>query len=180
MIIAIGSTSERKIEAVRRVFSEYIRGEDPVVCRGHAVPSGVPETPFDRQTYEGAKQRAAGAHVGEPKASYAIGLESGLVERYGHIYEEAWAVCIDAQGKEYCGYSSGLKVPDYILQEMQKLGRPHYEVMTLIENRRGHLPNDTWGTYSGGRILRSVSLEEAIRNAVIQVVADPKGLYHLA
>jgi len=53
----------------------------------------------------------------------------------------------------------------------------HSEVMTLIEEEYGKLPNDTWGTYSGGLILREVSLEEALRNAVIQIVAPEQSFY---
>lgn len=44
-------------------------------------------------------------------------LESGLVERFGQIYEEAWACVISSEMNEYFGYSSGLKVPDSIIKK---------------------------------------------------------------
>ena len=66
-------------------------------------------------------------------ADFYVGLESGLVERYGHIYEEAWSCAITNKGKEYFGYSSGLKVPDYILKRMDELKLEHCMAMEIIE-----------------------------------------------
>lgn len=177
MRIVVGSTSERKIEAVRRIVTELFPRDGDIDCTGTAVASGVPETPYDEQTYRGAKQRATSAREKLPQATFAVGLESGLVERYGHLYEEAWAVCIDAEGNEFTGYSSGLKVPDSVLEEMQARGKTHAEVMTILEARHGQLSNDTWGSYSGGIIARQTSLEEAIRNALVQVVAPDASFY---
>lgn len=177
MHIVVGSTSERKIAAVRRVVGEFFTRADDLTYAGTDVASGVPETPYDEQTYRGAKQRAVGAKRAAPRARLAVGLESGLVERYGHVYEEAWAVCIDAEGNEFAGYSSGLKVPDSVLAEMHARGKTHAEVMTILEEQHGQLPNDTWGSYSGGIIPRQTSLEEAIRNALVQVVAPDTSFY---
>ena len=105
-------------------------------------------------------------------------MESGLIERYGHIYEEAWSVVITKDGKEFNGYSSGLKVPDFILNKMDEMKMEHSDVMTIIEDEYGKLPNDTWGTYSGGTILREVSLEEALRNVFTQITCPDTGFYN--
>ena len=86
---------------------------------------------------------------------------------------------ITNKGKEYFGYSSGLKVPDYILKRMGDLKMEHCLAMEIIEKEFGNLPNDTWGTYSGGLIIREVSLEESIRNALIQTLPHEKSFYHL-
>src|SRR5690606_21361072 len=99
---------------------------------GFDADSRVPETPWDRQTYDGARNRAR--HCKEQNmGDYFIGLESGLIERYGHIFEEAWCCIVNEAGEEYFGYSSGLKVPDYIIQKMDELKIDHNSVMKLIE-----------------------------------------------
>jgi hypothetical protein len=77
---------------------------------------------------------------------------------------------------EYLGYSSGLRVPDLILSHMRSSGRPHYEVMAALEAER-QLPHDTWSNYSGGILTRQISLEEAVRNAVVQLVACESSFY---
>lgn len=176
MKFVIGSASRRKIEVAEKVIRQLFDKEE-VVVEGYASASQVSDTPYDKQAYDGARNRATDAKVHITDGQFFIGLESGLIERYGHIFEEAWAVVITQDGKEFYGYSSGLKVPDYILKKMGELKMEHSDVMTIVEEEFGKLPNDTWGTYSGGMIIREVSLEEAIRNALIQVVA-PEGSFY--
>jgi non-canonical (house-cleaning) NTP pyrophosphatase len=173
MHIVVGSGSERKIGIARQVFARHLEVE--VTAVGCEVASGVPETPHDRETLEGARNRALACRRLHD-ADYCIGLESGLVERYGQVYEEAWAIAIARDGTEHAGYSSGLRVPDYVLRRMEASGRKHYEVMTALEEELD-LPHDTWLNYSGGVLPRWVSLEEALRNAVIQALAPEASLY---
>lgn len=173
--IIIGSKSDRKIDIVRKVAEQYLGTE--ITITGFASKSGVPETPWDTETFIGPQNRALDAQKHQIDATYWIGLESGLVERYGHVYEEAWTVIRTQGGAEYYGYSSGLKVPDYILNKMDSLKKPHSEIMALIEEEFGKMPNDTWGTYSGGILLRTISLEESLRNALIQIIGGEKSFY---
>jgi non-canonical (house-cleaning) NTP pyrophosphatase len=151
--------------------------EENVLVEGYEAYSGVSDTPWDKQTFDGALRRARESKVHITGADHYIGLESGLIERYGHIYEEAWCAVLTGDGKEFFGYSSGLKVPDYILQKMDELQLDHSNVMAIIEEEHGRLPNDTWGSYSGGMIVREISLEEAVRNALVQIVAPPHSFY---
>ena len=169
--------SKRKIEVAEKII-RHLFPDVALRVEGYGAASGVPETPYDRETFNGARNRAHDAKVHIPDAAdYYIGLESGLVERYGHIYEEAWCAVLASDGREYFGYSSGLKVPDYVLQKMDKLQMKHNEVMTILEEEHGKLPNDTWGSYSGGMLVREMSLEEAIRNALIQIVASDMSFF---
>lgn len=176
MKFIIGSVSERKIDVAKKLIEQFFEGENLVVL-GHPSDSEVPDTPYDKQTFDGAKKRAQNSKIAIPDGDYHIGLESGLINRYDNIYEEAWAVVIDANGKEYYGYSSGLKVPLYLLERMDELKMEHCDVMTIVEKELGNLPNDTWGTYSGGVIAREKSLEESLRNALIQIIAPNDSLY---
>ncbi len=177
MKFVIGSKSQRKIDISEKVIRQFFNNEN-ITIESYDADSKVPYTPYDKQTYDGAVNRANDSRKNIKDADYYIGLESGLVERYGHIYEEAWAVVISSKdNKEYYGYSSGLKVPDYIIKKMDDLKMEHFGVMAIIEKEFDKLQNDTWGTYSGGIILREVSLEEALRNALIQAVDSEKSLY---
>jgi non-canonical (house-cleaning) NTP pyrophosphatase len=171
----IGSTSKRKIEIAEKVLKELF--DDEVSVEGFKASSGVSETPFDTETFDGAKNRAMQSREASPDAAYWLGVESGLVERYGHMYEEAWCVAISSSGEEFYGYSSGLKVPDIILNKMDELKLEHFHVMEMLEKEYALTDSDTWGNYSGGVLSREVSLEEAIRNAFVQIVAPEKSLY---
>ena len=176
MKFIIGSASKRKIDVAEKVIRQLFTRND-VVVEGYDAASKMPDTPWDKQTFDGSRNRALDARSHHQDGDFCIGLESGLIERYGHIYEEAWATVIDAKNKEYYGYSSGLKVPDFILKRMDELNMEHCDVMTIIEKEFGKLPNDTCGTYSGGMLIRAISLEEALRNALIQIVASDQSFY---
>ncbi len=174
MKVIIGTTSKLKIETVARAI-KGIAGVDPSI-RGEDVASGVPDTPWDEQTKLGAVNRAR--RISETHADiYAIGLESGLVTRYGNTYEEAWC-CIIHQDTEYLGYSSGLMLPAIVTQEMAESGEEHGPTLRKIRERL-EIENDkdTWGLYTGYQLMRTVSLEEALRNALIQAISGEKSLY---
>lgn len=175
--ILIGSESERKIACVVGVVRKLTKGD--IVANGFKAASGVPETPYGKETYVGANNRAQHCTEGG-KASYYVGLESGLVKRYGSIYEEAWCAVIANDGSRYYGYSSGLRIPDYILNEMKRKELKHFEVMALLQEKHGILPNDTWGNYSANMITRENSLEEAVRNAFIQIFAPKESFYKMS
>ena len=173
--IAVGSASQRKLQVIENVW-QRLMPESGVSVRGFNVPSGQPDTPFDIQTFDGAVTRANNALLEMPDADFAVGLESGLVERYGHLFEEAWA-CIVADEATAYGYSSGLFVPTYVQERMSHTGRDHSDEMTIIEQEFGLLESETWGSYSGGQIIRAVSLEEACRNALLQLIPANNSLY---
>lgn len=143
-----------------------------------AAPSGVPEAPYNEQTHEGALNRAKFCQQSstDPQA-LCVGVESGLAERGGRIFEETWVVILKGD-KEYVGYSSGLLLPDYVTQHMKTHGVLHNVAMGAIDKELGiQKGTDTWSTYSGGLLKRKVSLREAARNAAIQMHVSPKSLY---
>lgn len=143
-----------------------------------SVDSGVGYTPWGRETKKGAKNRATKSFALHPQVDLAIGLESGLVNRYGDIYEEAWACVLTGDKRDFFGYSSGLKVPTYIIKKLNKSDLEHWQVMQQLEEEFHYTRDDTWGNYSGNIVLRNVSLEEALRNALIQIFAPPESLFH--
>lgn len=174
MRIVLGSTSTMKQAACRAVFERYLTGKAVVVpC---PVSSGVPPTPHQEETLAGARTRARACRAQETGDFY-VGLESGLIERYGQVYEEAWSWVLLSDGREFAGYSSGLRVPEYVLARMRRENLPHFEVMHLIEVAHGLPSDDTWANYSGGLLARQVSLEEALRNALVQLVPQRRSLY---
>jgi len=177
MRVLIGTTSERKIKTAQKVFDEVF--PDGTTLLGIKAPSGVPDTPYDKDTYIGALNRAEFCKTSEPDADMWIGIESGLVDRYGNLYEEAWCVIVTKENKIFAGYSSGLMVPQYVVQHMKELGKEHYEVMELLQKKHGTEVGDTWGNYSGKSLSREVSLAESLRNALIQIAAPDSSYYKM-
>jgi hypothetical protein len=62
---------------------------------------------------------------------------------------------------------------------MDELKMEHCDVMDMLDRDEERLNNDdTWGTYSKQMIVKDTSLEEATRNAFIQVFAPKDSYYH--
>lgn len=178
MIILVGTKSERKLTNVKKVLAVILKQESISIV-SYPANSNVPETPWDKETFVGARNRALDSKNNNAKADYYIGVESGLVERYGHIYEEAWTCVISKDNKEYFGYSSGLKVPDYILKKMEEHKLPHYLIFAKLNNHfEKDINSDTWSQYSGKMLLREISLEESLRNALVQIFSPENSFYN--
>lgn len=176
MKIIIGTKNQKKINVVKKVFQEVLDAPSLEVV-AHDAKSLVPEAPHDKETYDGATNRAKECQtVG--LADYYVGIESGLVKRYGHFFEEAWAVIISKDNVKQIGYSSGLLLPNVVVERMNN-GETHNEIMFDFDNILDSPDDnrDTWSRYTGGYISRQVSLEESLRNALIQNVSKEKNLY---
>ena len=177
MKIIVGTKNHKKVAVVTAIFQDFYVNE-VIEAVSHDADSKMPEAPHDSETYKGALNRAQECYeLGG--ADYYVGLESGLVERYGHFFEEAWAVIIASNSKKQIGYSSGLMLPPIVVKRM-KLGEMHNDIMAHFD-KEFDLPDDnrdTWSRYTGGHISRQVSLEESLRNALIQSAPSERNLYN--
>lgn len=177
MKIIIGTKNQKKADATLKIFKSVLNIDD-IIIESRDAQSNMPEAPHDKETYLGAHNRATECY-GVGGADYYIGIESGLVERYGNMFEEAWAVVISHDGVERIGYSSGLMLPKTVVDKMND-GQKHNEIMVYFD-KKFNLPDDnrdTWSRYTGGNISRQISLEEALRNALVQAADSKRNLYN--
>lgn len=178
MKFLIGTNNKQKITVAQVVIKQML-GQRSFTLSGRNVPSGYGETPIAEETKLGAYNRATALEPTK-NCDYAIGIESGLVERYGDTYEEAWC-CIISSGQTCFGYSSGLKVPEVLVKKMKAENVQHFEALRDEEIRK-MLPEkegkDTWTNYTGHMIARRISFEESLRNALVQIFAPEDSLYH--
>lgn len=172
MIIILGTTSAIKQQALEEILRQYqdvlpFLKDYKVML--HEAESLVPITPYNNQTLQGARNRVKAlfekyVRVGD----LFVGLESGLVEREGMLFEECWCAIYDKTGKEHVGYSSGLLLPIHITKEMEK-GKTHPEALKDIAEEMGINHKDTWAVYSQGKLSRTESIKEAFRNALLSI-----------
>ena len=182
MKILVGTENKRKIEAVKTVINSMEIYEEYTIS-GLSTESSVPETPLNEDTKEGAINRAQNAQLCEVGCDLYIGIESGLVKRFGEMYEEVWSAII-YRGKIYTAYSSGIKLPESISVELLPDVSNHREIMNFLRSKydidiHETLGVDTWGNYTGNKIRREVGLEEAVRNALVQIFPGKESFYHL-
>ena len=50
--IVVGTTSNKKIDIVKKVFLEFFKN-DEITTEGYPAESGVPETPWNEETLRG-------------------------------------------------------------------------------------------------------------------------------
>jgi non-canonical (house-cleaning) NTP pyrophosphatase len=180
MKISVGTTNKRKLEAVKSVITEMdIHKNFEVV--GFEADSGVADTPLNEQTILGALNRAKSVLKAHPEQDMYIGIESGLVSRYSDFYEEVWVVVI-YEKNVYAAYSSGIKLPRKVADELLPDVQNHIKIMEKLRNEGSMdthpvLGADTWGNYTGNKIPREVGIKEAFRNALVQIFPGDKSFY---
>jgi len=170
MKIIVGTQNKRKIAAVESVV-DFLLEHNDISVGGCSAESEVRDTPLGVETKDGAINRAKNSIVCEPKADMHIGIESGLVQRYGEWFEEVWVAAIH-DGKTYVAYSSGIILPQSVSIELNEDVQNHMDIMNTLRTEHeidihGELGVDTWGNYTGNKVVREVGLEEAVRNALV-------------
>lgn len=166
MKIYLGTQSKIKLEAVDR-FLKKNNFKDYTLA-GLIVDSGVSDTPMEDETFVGAKNRADNCanQIIDPSSLY-IGLESGLSKYLDNYFEFCVCVCI-FEGQYYYGTSSYMMLPKGISEQMDQ-GKEHANLMKELDKQTGQQIKDTWIYYSQGKLTRSISFEEAIRNAIFAI-----------
>ena len=92
--VVVGSKNPVKVRAVEEAFKKYWPGCE---VRGIEVNSGVSAQPMSElETMKGARQRADLAIKTDVNAQYGVGIEGGVCEVEGKMFECAWA-CIVKQ-----------------------------------------------------------------------------------
>jgi len=167
MIIYLATESVIKQQAVRSILQQFTKNKllkEQVELIGKDIDSNMPLTPYNKETFLGAKNRATKLRYQFKNCGQIyVGLESGLVKRYNHLYEECWCFITDDKKNEYFGYSSGYLLPG-VVSNYLKNGGEHIDIMKKLENKYNISGKDTWAIYTKNIISRNVSIEEAFRN----------------
>jgi inosine/xanthosine triphosphatase len=176
-LVAVGTTREPKLRAVRRVlgelrerFPEYLPGELRVEPR--SVPSGVAATPMTaEETMRGARQRALAVREslrGEGLTpSLAIGLEGGLAVESGAPFLQSWAYVTDGTTGRF-GSSGSIPLPEELAEAVLVRGEDLGPAADRYFHRREVAANE--GTF-GVLTRMMVSREDAFARALLHALA---------
>jgi non-canonical (house-cleaning) NTP pyrophosphatase len=171
MKLILGTASTLKLGAVKTVIVEFsnknlLKTEVNIFTK--TVNQNLPKTPYGDDTYAFAKKRIQLLKTDQADGDFYVALESGVINRHGNWYEECWCVISDKIDNFYSGYSSGLAIPTFIAERLEK-GEEHFEI---IDSLGVNNPKATWNLYTNGTILREKSIEEAFRNAFYYAVTS--------
>lgn len=114
LVVNVGSENRIKVDAVRNVLSKLY---SEVEVRGVEVSTSVPEQPRGEQTRQGAMERAREAIGG---ADFGIGLEAGVFDTPGGLYDIQYCAVIDKRGRHTVGHGSGFKYPPAVAEKVSE------------------------------------------------------------
>lgn len=98
--VVVASENPVKIAAVKRGFTKMFPRRKFLFFQVK-VPSGVPDQPWgEKETWQGALNRAQEAKKVKPMADYWVGIEGGVEKKDGSLLSLAWVVIL---GKEKIG-----------------------------------------------------------------------------
>ena len=164
--VAVGSTNPVKVGAVEEAFKKYF---NDVEVTGVEVESGVSAQPrSEQETMEGAKNRAR-ASIGQ--ADYGVGLEGGVTEVEGKMFECAWVAIVSRRGIE--GLAGGLyfELPNKIAEKIRAGGElgPVMDLMTGEANVKQKM--GAIGMFSKGQLDRKQAYVQIVISALIKFVS---------
>ncbi|MCL2142643.1 MAG: inosine/xanthosine triphosphatase [Methanomassiliicoccaceae archaeon] len=163
--IAVGSLNPVKVEAVRTVMERLFGSVRIIPVRAE---SGVPEQPFGDDTCKGAVNRAKAALGGH---SMAVGIEAGVFEMYGHLYDVQHCAVIDKKGIITVGMSSGFRYPDKVA-DLVRGGMKVSDAMAAVYGSSRGDKEGAVGTLSKGLLDRKALTEQSITAAMIPRIWD--------
>lgn len=170
LTVMIGSTNPVKVQAVRVVF-EKIYGEVEV-C-GVEVESGVGEQPMsEEETVRGAKNRARKVmRQTKEKVDYGVGIEGGVVEIRGKLFECAWVAVRNQKGKEGLGGGLYFELPPKVAAKIRRGGElgPIMNELTGVEDVKKKM--GAIGILTRNKLNRQQAYEQIIWTAMVRFLS---------
>ncbi len=164
--VIIASQNPTKIEATRFGF-ELILPKESFEFEGVDVPSGVSEQPMtDDETYQGASQRAINAKEKQPEANFWVGIEGGVMPRYGHLEAFAWVVILSKTESGFARTASFLLPPPIatLVKQGMELGHADDQFFGRTDSKK---KNGAVGILTKNQINRAEYYTQAVILALI-------------
>lgn len=181
MKVSVGSNNPVKVEAVRHAFRKYWP-ECEVV--GIEVSSGVGSQPMsERETMNGARQRAYKVLELDSEADYGVGIEGGVTELNptspnwtgsrggkGKMFECAWACVVKRGGEEGLGGGLYFELPRKIADKIKAGGElgPIMEELMKYDVKR---TSGAIGVFTKGQLDRKNAYVQIVLSAMIRHVS---------
>lgn len=162
LTIAVGSQNPAKLGPVQRSLPN-------VNVVGIDVPSGVSDQPrSEKETRQGAMNRAKAVLGAYPDALIGIGLEGGVVLVEDRLFLTNWGALHTKKGNTYLAAGLRIPLPDEVAKEViggDELG-PVMDRYTKKQDTRKS--EGAVGTFTNGRILRGDMFHQIVEALVGQ------------
>jgi inosine/xanthosine triphosphatase len=161
MRINVGSENPIKVQAVTNVLMR-IYGD--VLVAGHRVSVNVPSEPWGEDVERGAVERARKT-LGN--ADFGIGIEAGIFERKGDLYDVQYCAVVDKMNRVTVGHGSGFKYPPKVSELLRKGTTVGDAFKSLYNQEKSGRGNGAIGYLTHGMLKRSELTEQAVVAAMV-------------
>ena len=166
MKVVVGSNNPVKIGAVVDSFAQYYSDCDVV---GQQVSSGIAEQPMsEEETVKGATNRAMAASL---NGDFGVGLEGGVTMIDGVMFECAWCVVVDKDGRKGIGGGLYFELPKKVADKIKAGGElgPIMNELTGEDNVKEK--SGAIGIFTKGRLDRKTAYVQLVTSALIKFVS---------
>lgn len=120
MKVLMGTKNPGKIEGAKRAFSKYF---DNVEVEGFPSNSDVGDQPFDKEIFQGAKNRVKNlrnyAEGNNIQADFYVASEAGITNLLGDWIDINVAAIESKDGLQSVGVSQGFEIPEKYIDEIK-------------------------------------------------------------
>lgn len=166
MRVIVGSKNPVKVGAVRDAFGQYFRDCEVV---SQKVSSGIAEQPMsEEETVRGATNRTLAAlEYGD----FGVGLEGGVTMIGESLFECAWCVVVDKNGKKGMGGGLYFELPKNIADKIRAGGElgPIMNELTGEDNVKEK--SGAIGIFTKGKLDRKTAYVQLVTSALIKFVS---------
>lgn len=117
--VVVGSKNPIKIQAVSEAFGNYFTDAEVL---GIDVSSGVPDQPFDDETFIGSENRARALYEqmnASGEYDYFAGIEGGIVKVFNSWFALGCICLMNREGKKSFGTSALFQLPDEWIERLR-------------------------------------------------------------
>ncbi len=163
--VAVGSTNKVKVDAVRNIFTQAFGLVEVVSVEPE---HGVGKQPREKQTIEGAIQRAKNS-IAKTGADFGVGIEAGLF--YNSVLQKhldiQYCAIVDSWGKMTVGHGPGFEYPPEVVKAVLGGGSVGDTMSQITEIEKIGHKQGSIGYLSDGLIDRTSLTEIAVLMALV-------------
>ncbi len=170
MNVIVGSNNEPKRLAVEHAFSRVFPYQE-IKVESVKAESGVSDHPLSsEESLKGALNRTKYALKLRPGAEYYVGIEGGLLQSGGRVWEIGFVAIENNQGEIFTGISAGLELKGKLLNAILN----GQELNEALLDYHGHRDAGKANGYYGLTTNNLVTRMDAYIDAIIFALAPFK------
>ena len=162
IVVAVGTESALKIRAVEVAFEGL--GYQQITILSCKAESGVAAQPIGKNVMMlGAQKRADGASEKQPKATFYIGMENGIIRTGADYFDVTCVYILTSAGETSQTFSTYFPIPRWMGEIVMK---DETELGEIVQKLSGGGEKDPMKYLSEGTVLREEVIMQAIKCAL--------------